>query len=91
MMEAFGTFIKGDKAAWSRRRPVEEQYSARTFSLDKVFEPLSKENANFKELEWYYDISSWEGYRKFMGSAHILERPKPMSAGKLPAIGVDDD
>jgi hypothetical protein len=91
IMEAFGTFVKGDKAAWSRRRPVEEQYSARFFSLDKVFQPLSKENANFKELEWYYDISSWEDYRKFMGSTHILERPKPMTAGALPVIGVDDD
>ena len=89
--ETIGTFVKGDPSAWSRKLPTEEQYSARSFSLEKVFQPLKTSNANFLEIEWFYDISTWEKYRKFMGSGHILKRPKPMVAGSLPLIGVDDD
>jgi len=89
--ETIGTFVKGDPAAWSRKLPTEDQYSARFFSLEKVFQPLKTSNANFLEIEWFYDISTWEKYRKFMGSEHILKRPKPMVAGSLPLIGTDND
>ena len=89
-----GKFVKGDMNAWSKRLPTEEQYSARHFPLEKVFKPLARfsEDVNSLQLSWYYDINSWENYRKFMGSGHILERPKPLEqAGVLHPAGVDDD
>jgi len=89
--KATGAFIKGDPRAWSKRLPAEKQYSARFFSLEKVFEPLNVENAKKLELMWYYDINNWGGYKSFMGSEHILKRPTPLVAGKLPLIGVDND
>ena len=48
-------------------------------------------NAEKLELPWYYDISTWEGYKKYMGATEQLKRPKPLTAGKLMPIGVDDD
>jgi hypothetical protein len=89
--EAIGDFVKDDPSAWSKRRPLDEQYIARKFTLDKVFEPMGISDAEKLELPWYYDISTWEGYKKYMGSTEQLKRPKPLTAGKLPAIGVDDD
>tara|TARA_R100000008_G_scaffold588_2_gene531 strand:- start:17 stop:826 length:810 start_codon:yes stop_codon:yes gene_type:complete len=89
-----GEFVKGDPSAWSVRLPAEEQYSARRFSLEKVFEPLSsvKEDVALAELAWYYDVSIWDNYRQFLGSEHILKRPKPLEQKSvLHPIGVDDD
>jgi len=89
-----GEFVKGDMNAWSERLPTEEQHSARHFPLEKVFKPLSRfsEDVATLQLSWYYDISSWENYRKFMGSEYTLERPKPLEqTGVLHPAGVDDD
>ena len=77
-----------------KKAPAEEQYSARHFPLEKVFEPLSRKVDNDKSIDvsWFYDISSWENYRKFMSSDKILKRPKPLDqSGTLHPIGVDND
>jgi len=89
--KAIGEFVKGDHHAWSRRLPAEEQHSARRFSLDKVFIPLDLKDANSLEISWFYDISSWEGYKKFMGSENFLKKPAVITRAQLPLIGVDDD
>ena len=89
--KAIGKFVKGDRSAWSERLPVEERYSARNFTLDEVFTTLEFENAHSLEVSWFYDISSWEGYKKFMGSENFLKRPAVLTGAKLPPIGVDDD
>ena len=85
-----GEFVKGDSSAWSERLPAEEQYSARFFSIEKVFAPLQLSD-NIVNLDWFYDMSTWENYKKFMGGKHFLKRPAPVSGGILPPIGVDDD
>ena len=89
-----GEFVKGDPSAWSVRLPAEEQYSARSFPLKKVFEPLSQaaKDVEIVQLPWHYDISSWDSYRKFLSSKNILKRPQPLQQGSiLHPIGVDND
>ena len=86
-----GEFVKGDIKAWSERLPTEQQYSARHFTLEKVFYLLGLENSNISELDWFYDINDWGDYKNFISSEYELKRPAPMVSGKLPPIGVDDD
>ena len=88
---AIGEFVKGDAKAWSERLPTEEKYSARKFTLEKVFNPLNIDNAHHAEISWYYDVSTWKEYKKFMGSEQILKRPALFTKANLPPIGVDDD
>ena len=89
--KTIGEFVKGDQQAWTQRLPAEEQYSARRFTLDKVFEPLNFTGANSLELTWFYNIESWEIYRELMGSEHILKRPAVLTSAPMPPIGVDND
>ena len=85
-------FVKGDRDAWSERLPPEEQNSAKSFTLDKVFSSLTMDNSNIYEWRWYYDMSEWAGYKEFMSSEHMLKRPVPIDEKDiLHPIGVDDD
>lgn len=78
----YGTGIKvpGQKLAPgeipTEKLPVEERWSARHFSLDKVFGSAIIEESQVAEVEEYYCIDNWDGYRKFMASELQLERPK---------------
>lgn len=86
-----GEFVKGDPSAWAERLPPDKKYSARKFTLGKVFSSLDEENSFRADISWYYDISTWEEYKKFMGSKRNLERPVLFTRASLPPIGVDDD
>ena len=47
--------------------PVEERYSGRYFTLKDIFMSIDiTKPTTWVEMEWFYDISSWEGYRKYM-------------------------
>ena len=59
------------------RLPLKERWSARHFSLDKVFEPVIIEGANVKETEWFHDISTWEGYTGFFASEESKTITRP--------------
>jgi len=92
LFKRIGEFVKGDPKAWTQRRVPEEQYSARYFPLEEVFKPLKIADSNFIELSWNYDISSWENYRKFMGSEHVVKKPAPLTEEDiLHPVGVDDE
>ena len=60
------------------RLSIKERYSARHFSLDKVFNSVNIEHANSVEVPWFYDVSSWTGYTDFISSGESLTRPKGM-------------
>tara|TARA_Y100000592_G_scaffold98289_1_gene171010 strand:+ start:2309 stop:3205 length:897 start_codon:yes stop_codon:yes gene_type:complete len=77
----YGTGIKvpgqivGEGEIPLERLPVEERWSARHFSLDKVFGSAIIEESKVAALNEYHCIDSWDGYRKFMASELQLERP----------------
>jgi hypothetical protein len=73
----------------SKKLPLEERWSAKTFDLSEVFEKLSTKGANITDLDWYYDISSWQEYRRYMGSDNFIKKPyepltKPHTHGIIP-------
>lgn len=59
-----------------RKLPMKERYSARYFPLDKVFESVIID-ADTKQVDvpWFYDISTWQGYREYLGSDKQLIKP----------------
>lgn len=48
--------------------PLAERYSARWFGLEDVFIDLDVKQDNSLEIEEFYDLSSWEGYRNYLSS-----------------------
>ena len=55
--------------------PLSQRWSARHFNFQQIFSAVSEENATKINLDWYYDISSWGGYRNFLASDFIIETP----------------
>jgi hypothetical protein len=55
---------------------VANRYSARFFPLDKVFHMLDDSDSERIEVPWFYDISTWDGYRSYLGSDKSLARPE---------------
>lgn len=75
--------------------PLEERYSARYFSLDKVFGSAILDDANVVETPWYYNIGSWEGYCEYIASEDkkIIKRPSRTFFGyrEFNGIGADNE
>lgn len=53
-------------------------------TVGEVFEPLKANVYRDLPLDWYYNISSWDGYSRFIGSQHnkTCTRPKYMVTHK---------
>lgn len=63
--------------------PLEKRYSGRWFKVEDIFHKLNLQKETLKvEMEWYYNISNWEGYCNFLSSEH---REK-MKCPKLPFL-----
>ena len=59
----------------SERLPLAERYSARNFTLDKVFKCAKLDISNVVELPWYHSIDSWNKYCEFLSSGQRMEKP----------------
>jgi len=66
----------------SEKLPLEERYSARFFSLDKVFGIGDTSGANIVCIDDYHNIDSWEGLRDYLGSDHRIYRHNTLLTGK---------
>ena len=75
--------------------PLEERWSARHFSLDKIFQYVIIDKENQVEVPNYYNISSWDNYCTFLSSEYRKDIIKPpaliMSYHEWNEIGVDDE
>tara|TARA_R100001082_G_scaffold44090_1_gene23381 strand:- start:1831 stop:2739 length:909 start_codon:yes stop_codon:yes gene_type:complete len=75
--------------------PIEKRWSARFFSLKKVFQFVMMENVEIFEVPWYYNISSWEGLCKYLGSSKQKEIRRPskhlLAYHEFSRVGVDND
>lgn len=48
--------------------PLEQQYSGRFFQLNDILkDTFQDEDIIYYDLEWYYNISSWDKYCEFLG------------------------
>jgi len=59
----------------SQRLPLEQRWSAKHFEFQTVFEKVDQTNHSQMEVEWFYNLSSWENYRAFLGSDNIIKKP----------------
>ena len=81
---------------WLERLPKEEQYSGRHFPIDKLVQPVVKEEIREIPLEMYFNAFTWEGYSKAVGT-YTYRRPKSLylqqkgGNRRLERIGVEED
>jgi len=75
----------------SKMLPLEKRWSAKNFSFSDVFEQLSTSDIYEFATTDFYDVSSWSGYCRYMGSEFVLEIPyymltKTHKHAKIPYI-----
>ena len=58
----------GEDGIPNQKLPISEQYSARWFELQDVFIDLDVSTENSIEIEEFYDLSTWQGYRNYLSS-----------------------
>ena len=64
----------------TERLPLQERYSGRWFSLQDIFQNIDTTRpTTWVEMEWFYDISSWEGYCIYLGSEKRKKMKRPKS------------
>ena len=73
--------------------PAAERYTGRYFTHDFVFSEVNLENAYELDIPWYYDISSWDKLKTWLGSENKLDKPKDfiLSYNEWNPLGVDVD
>ena len=59
----------------SEKLPLSERWSARYFDFDTIFDKVGEEDAHKEEIEWFYDLTSWEEYQRFLGSENYIKKP----------------
>jgi hypothetical protein len=58
--------------------PEEERYSGRFFNVKEIFDQLDPDSPTFSvEMEWYYDISSWENLCVYLSSEERKKMLRP--------------
>lgn len=60
-----------------KKLPLSERYSARWFDLKDVFIELDNTSENSLEIEDFYDLSSWQGYRNYLSSELSAKTTRP--------------
>ena len=77
----------------AERIPGDEQYSARWFSLDKVFGCATLEGNNVGQTAWYSRVDSWKTYLEHMNSpnAKAIYKPKFFKYHEWSPVGVDNE
>ena len=75
------------------RLPLAQQYSARFFTLDKVFGCATLEGNHIGQTAWYSNIDSWKNYQQFMRSPNssLVYRPKFFKYHEWSPVGVDNE
>lgn len=73
--------------------PTGKQFSGRYFTHDFVFSDVDVKDAQTIEIPWYFDISHWEGLKKWLGSDYSLDKPAQsiLSYHEWNPIGVDNE
>jgi hypothetical protein len=74
--EGTGLYVNPPPGQMPREKlPLEERYSAKHFTLDKVFGCATLEGATIVDLPWYFSIDGWQNYCDFLSSEIKIEKP----------------
>ena len=87
----FKNVVEEGKLAPTERLPLEERYSARWFDIKDVFFDLDINNENSINTPVFFDLRSWQQYKKYLSSdlSELIKRPKHMKYSEFNRIGVD--
>ncbi len=95
--EGTGAHIAGQRFENGRgpqRLPIEERWSQRNFTLKDVFGLANINESNIYEVDWYYNVDSWEKYCYYLGSEQstLVKRPAStmLAYREFNEIGVDN-
>ena len=82
----------------TQKLPYDERWSARQFPLSQIFKKLSEKNKIQLDVDWYYNLSSWDNYCSYLGSKNLIKKPyepltKTHKHAKIPyrVEGEDED
>ena len=93
--EGTGCRVPGQQGIPTENLPLQERWSARFFSLDKVFKSVRLDGANKVDLAWYQKIDSWETFCDYVGSNNSKKLSRPdkciLSYKEWNPIGVDNE
>jgi hypothetical protein len=59
-----------------KRRPIEDRNTASKLTLDEVFRSATLDGAVIQGLTNAYNVSTWDGYAKYMASNKFYKMPK---------------
>ena len=67
-----------DKKYYTKLLPLKERYSGRYFKVEEIFDKIDLSKPTMKlEMEWYYDISSWEKLCIYLASEESKRMLRP--------------
>lgn len=93
--EGTGVRVPGQAGIPTESLPLQERWSARFFSLDKVFKSATLEGAINVKLPWYKKIDSWESFCDYAGSNNSQKIFRPdkciLHYREWNPIGVDNE
>ena len=75
----------------SKKLPIEERWSARSFDLQTVFSPLKDNTHTHLETQFFFDNRNWSDYKEMMAAKKVLNIPekellKPRLHAKIPYV-----
>jgi hypothetical protein len=75
----------------SKKLPLEERWSARSFDLKTVFSPLNSKEVHKEHTTFFFDNRKWENYVKMISSDNRIVIPnkellKPRFHNKIPHV-----
>jgi hypothetical protein len=93
--ESTGIRVPGQIGMPTENLPLQERWSARYFSLDKVFKSAKVERAVNIELPWYRRVDNWEKFCDYAGSGDSKKLLRPnkciLSFREWNPIGIDNE
>jgi hypothetical protein len=83
----------GGYDASRQRVKAADAYSGRDFTHGFVFDQVKTKGAPVLKIPWYYDVSSWEGLKKWLSCDFSLVKPREivLSYHEWNPIGVDNE
>jgi len=93
--EGTGEKVPNQVGIPTEKLPIEERWSGRFFTLEKVFQSVIMEDAEVFELPWHYNIDNWEGLCEYLSSDKRKEIKRPskhlLLYHEFSRMGVDED
>jgi len=73
------------------RLSKEKRWSARNFSLDKVFSDVIIDVDSMNEISTYHRVDSWDGLRAYLSSDDVLTKPDFFKPKKWNKVGGENE